>query len=71
VNVVAEPGGNTRGQLPTVTDVGRMPAVTLPRKILASLTTIAAGAGLMVFATVGAFDSTSDPFPRSFLAPVD
>lgn len=48
--------------------VGRMPAVTFTRKILASLATIAAAAGLMAFGTFGAFENgDGDGFPQSVL----
>ncbi|TQN44393.1 hypothetical protein FHU33_3895 [Blastococcus colisei] len=39
--------------------------MTLARKLLASLTTIAAAAGLMAFGTLGAFEDTQDYFPAS------
>ena len=43
--------------------------MSLPRKIVASLATVAAWVGLMLFATVGAFDAGDDRFPSSVLAP--
>ncbi len=42
--------------------------MTLAQKTLTSLVTIVAGAGLMVFATVGTFDDSRDVFPSSELA---
>ncbi len=42
--------------------------MTFPRKILASLAVVAAGTGLMVFGTVGAFDDTHAAFSSSVLS---
>lgn len=42
--------------------------MSLTRKLLASLTTVAAAAGLMVFGTLGAFEDTHDYFPPSVVA---
>ncbi len=42
-----------------------MRAVSLPRKLLASLATIAASAGLMAFGTFGTFDNSDEPLPGS------
>jgi len=54
-----------------VTIVGTMLPVTMPRKLLASLATVAAAAGLMAFGTFGTFDNTNDHFPQSVIAPVE
>lgn len=37
------------------------------RKIVASLATVAAAAGLMAFGTFGAFEKTRDHFPQSVI----
>ena len=42
-----------------------MRPVTLVRKVLASLATVGAAAGLMVFGTVGEFTAENAGFPRS------
>jgi hypothetical protein len=42
-----------------------MRPVTLVRKILASLATVAAAAGLMVFGTLGEFTAENAGFPRT------
>jgi hypothetical protein len=70
VNPVPRSSGAPTGRSLTVTLIGRMPTVTLTGKILASPAAIAAAGGLMLFATYGAFDHTSDLFPRSVLAPL-
>jgi hypothetical protein len=54
-----------------VTPGGKVHVVTLPRKLLASLATIAAAVGLMAFGTFGAFDDSNDPFPQSVIAPIE
>jgi len=41
--------------------------VTLVRKVLASLATVGAAAGLMVFGTVGEFTAEDAGFPQSSL----
>jgi hypothetical protein len=38
------------------------------RKVAASLAAVAAAAGLIAFAHLGAFDNSNDPFPRSVIA---
>jgi hypothetical protein len=38
------------------------------RKVAASLVPVAAAAGLIAFAHLGAFDNSNDPFPRSVIA---
>ena len=72
VNVVPRPGGYPAERSPSVTFVGRILAVTLPRKLLASLATIAAAAGLMAFGTFGAFETGDDDgFPHAVIAPTE
>ena len=41
---------------------------SLARRTAASLAAVAAAAGLIAFAHLGAFDDSSDPFPRSVIA---
>lgn len=48
-------------------DAARAPAVI--RKVTASMAAVAAVAGLIAFAHLGAFRDGSDPFPHSVLAP--
>jgi hypothetical protein len=48
---------------------GSDPVLTAVRKVGASLATVAAAAGLIVFAHAGAFDDRNDPFPHAVLAP--
>jgi hypothetical protein len=38
------------------------------RKVAESLVPVAAAAGLIAFAHLGAFDNSNDPFPRSVIA---
>jgi hypothetical protein len=45
-----------------------MLSVTTTRKLLASLATVAAAAGLMAFGTYGAFEDTREDFPSSVIA---
>lgn len=42
--------------------------VSLVRRLLSSLAIVAAAAGLIAFATLGAFDNHQDPFPHSVLS---
>ena len=42
-----------------------MRQVTVVRKVLASLATVGAAAGMMVFGTVGEFTAENAGFPRS------
>jgi hypothetical protein len=39
------------------------------RKVAASLAAVAAAAGLIAFAHLGAFDDSNDPFQHSVMAP--
>jgi hypothetical protein len=48
-----------------VTAHGKLAAVSMLRKSLASLAVLAAAVGLIAFGTVGAFDDSRGDFPRS------
>lgn len=48
-----------------------MATKTLSRAVTESLAVLGAVAGLWVFATVGAFESGNDDFPRTVMAPDD
>jgi hypothetical protein len=53
-------------------DVGSADAARVPgviRKVTASVAAVAAAAGLIAFAHLGAFRDGSDPFPPSVLVP--
>lgn len=43
-------------------------APSLLRRVIASAATVVATAGLVAFATFGAFDNQHDPFPLSVIA---
>ncbi|MGY1857547.1 hypothetical protein [Modestobacter sp. SYSU DS0290] len=46
-----------------------MPSLSQPRRVGASLLTVGAVAGLMLFATFGQFTVEDSPFPRSVVQP--
>jgi hypothetical protein len=48
---------------------GSRRGLAVASKAGASVATAAAAAGLIVFAHVGAFDESNDPFPHSAIAP--
>jgi hypothetical protein len=48
-------------------DRGRVPGTA--QKVIASLAAVAAAAGLIAFAHLGAFDDSNDPFQHSVIAP--
>ena len=63
------PAGCLSRAVVTERDAGGNDAlVSVVRRLLGSLVIVSAAAGLIAFATFGAFDNHQDPFPHSVLS---